>query len=304
MERAGFTGEDGAQAPRSETIALNAGRLYALSNGYAVDGRVSWHPPQARGVAPMNCYLLREDDAALLIDTGLTNHEDALLQQLRERLLPEDTLSIFLLRQGEIDSCCNLGPIVSAFGVRDVYGQYDDSPGWADFRLRATRIAHQQALNEVTTTVVHGVDEVTVGASSRRILKTFRPGLRLLNTHWAYDEATKTLFTSDFFSYAYRSDPAAPWTVTSEDEGPGLDRVRDHLLATRYWWLAGARTDGLRRALAEPFERYDIETIAPAYGCLFVGSSVVERQYMIVDELLANGALSQAAESIGSEGVR
>src|SRR5690606_5934553 len=96
-------------------IELLEGRLYALANGYSLDGRCSWHPSQVRGTAPMNCYLLVEGERALLIDTGLTVHEQAVVEQI-ESCLPEGCeLEILAMRLGEFDSVCNIFPIVERF---------------------------------------------------------------------------------------------------------------------------------------------------------------------------------------------
>jgi hypothetical protein len=58
------------------------------------------------------------------------------------------------------------------------------------------------------------------------------------------------------------------------------------MLNTRYWWLEGAPTDSIRRGIAEVFDKYDIETIAPGYGCILHGRDVVARHYRMLDEFL------------------
>jgi hypothetical protein len=50
-------------------FALAEGKLYALQNSFALDGRVSSYPGSARGYSVANSYLLTESDAALLVDT-------------------------------------------------------------------------------------------------------------------------------------------------------------------------------------------------------------------------------------------
>ena len=50
--------------------ALAEGKLYALQNPFALDGRVSSYPGSARGYSVANSYLLTQSDAAMLIDTG------------------------------------------------------------------------------------------------------------------------------------------------------------------------------------------------------------------------------------------
>jgi hypothetical protein len=58
------------------------------------------------------------------------------------------------------------------------------------------------------------------------------------------------------------------------------------MLNTRYWWLEGAPTDAIRRGIDAVFDKYDIETIAPGYGCLLSGRKVVARHYRLLDEFL------------------
>jgi hypothetical protein len=58
------------------------------------------------------------------------------------------------------------------------------------------------------------------------------------------------------------------------------------MLNTRYWWLEGAPTDSIRRGIAEVFDKYDIETIAPGYGCILRGRKVVARHYQMLDDFL------------------
>ena len=64
-------------------------------------------------------------------------------------------------------------------------------------------------------------------------------------------------------------------------------QVRSFLLNTRYWWLEGGDTKTLRRKLAEVFDQYDIENLAPGYGKVLRGRELVERQYRMLDEVLA-----------------
>jgi hypothetical protein len=76
--------------------------------------------------------------------------------------------------------------------------------------------------------------------------------------------------------------------VTEADNDPTTTcDIRSFMLDTRYWWLEGAPTDTMRRGIADIFERHDIETIAPGYGCILRDCSVVERHYKMLDEFLA-----------------
>ena len=58
------------------------------------------------------------------------------------------------------------------------------------------------------------------------------------------------------------------------------------MLNTRYWWLEGVSTDSMRRGIGDIFDKYDIETIAPGYGCILRGRKVVASHYRMLDEFL------------------
>ncbi|PWT86143.1 MAG: hypothetical protein C5B56_12885, partial [Proteobacteria bacterium] len=68
--------------------ALAAGQLYALQNPFALDGRVSSYPASARGYAVANCYLLKQSDAAMLIDTGFGKDEPTIRGQIESLIAP------------------------------------------------------------------------------------------------------------------------------------------------------------------------------------------------------------------------
>ena len=73
-------------------VSIVPGRLYALGGTVALDGRISWFPPDATGSAPTSCYLLLDGGSALLIDTGLPVHRDVLIAQLGSLLDPATRL--------------------------------------------------------------------------------------------------------------------------------------------------------------------------------------------------------------------
>lgn len=267
----------------SDTVVIGDG-LTALCNTYEVDGRVSWHPPHARGFASANCYLLREGRVALLIDTGLTIHGPALERQIAALLDDDVELRILTLRQGEFDSMCNLLPLVQRFGVTKLYGQFDDILRWADFRVDFdVARGWTPAGGAVDSVRLSRREMLAVDAAGRRRLEVFRPLLRLLSTHWVYDEASRTLLTSDAFSYVIRPAEGGPWQVTDADDEVRADDVCEHLLDTRYWWLRDSDVDELRRDLSATFERYDIQHIGPAFGAVLSGASVVARHFDLMD---------------------
>ena len=258
-------------------------RLWAFSNPYELDGRVSTHPLDVRGFAPMQCYLLKEGDRALLIGSGWTVHQDALLEQLAAAL-GDARLSLLPMRL-EFPSLCNARPIADRFPIDVVYERVPlaHPDEWLNFRpeFPITPSPLRRATGISTSTG----DLLPIDADGRRALRMIEAPLRLVPTHWGYDEETRTLFTVDMFSWVYRPTSAGPWVADADDDTTA-DTVHHHLARNRYWWLPGANTDSIRRALADVFERYEVETIAPEWGCVLRGADAVRHHYDLLDGVL------------------
>jgi flavorubredoxin len=243
----------------------------------------------------MQCYVLDEDERVLLVGTGLSSQQQQILDQL-EALV--DSKRISLIPSGfDFTRLCNARPIADRYGVEYVYQPpiFDTPPNWLNFRpdfpLDETDRLRDAQAQSVTT----GEPFTFAG---RRTLEVLVPPLRLLPNQWLYDEATKTLFTVDVFTWIWREDDTGPWVVTEGDEDTTTAETVRHIVCdNRYWWLPGADTTRIRSALAEVFERYEIENIAPEHGCVLKGSSVVARHYQLLDDLLA-AAPSQRAHGV------
>jgi hypothetical protein len=265
-------------------IAVMApGELYALQHGYALDGRVSFYPRTARGFSVANCYLLTAGDAAMLVDTGFGKDEPAIRAEI-EMLIPHGLpLSLFPLRLNEFMSINNVESFAGHFNVETCYTSNIDAALWFDFGAKAQG---RDILRSMKVTAVTRSDTIRLGSHDRAI-EVMQAPIRLIATRWLYDRATRTLFSSDMFTHVWRDAEKGPWVVTEHDNDPTSMRdVRSFLLNTRYWWLEGAPTDSIRRAIGDIFDKYDIETIAPGYGCILCGRAVVARHYHMLDEAL------------------
>jgi len=287
----------------SPVVCLAEDALYALCNPYAVDGRVTWHEPTARGFAPMNTYVLREGPRALIIDTGVSVHTEALLDELAEVLGERSELAVLHTRIGEYTTICNTIPIDERFGIATVHSEQGDSPRWVDFRPgRGRDVGAPQPLAGARIELFVVPDTIAVDAAGTRVLEIFHATLRLLPTSWVYDRRTRTLFTSDAFTHLIAPDSGGPWVVTAQTDPSTIEMVRRHLLSTRYWWLAGARLDAIRESIAETFARYDVETIAPDFGCIIHGRELVARHVEMLDAVLAE--VSRMVPAVGAEAAR
>jgi len=263
--------------------ALADGKLYALQNPFVLDGRVSSYPASARGHSVANSYLLAESDAAMLIDTGFGKDEATIRGQIEQLIAPGLPLSLFPLRLNEFMSINNVETFAGHFNVDTCYASNVDAALWFDFGAKADG---RGILESMKVTVVTRADTIRLGQAGRTI-DVMQAPIRLIATRWLYDRATRTLFASDMFTHVWRDAAKGPWIVTEADNDSTSPRdVRSFLLNTRYWWLDGAPTDSIRRGIDKVFDTYDIETIAPGYGCILRGREVVARHYRMLDEVL------------------
>jgi len=273
-------------ASASNLATLADGKLYALQNALHLDGRVSAYPARARGYAMSNCYLLVEDDAATLLDTGYAAHETVIRRQIASLIGPGQPLSLFPLRLNEFMSINNVETLAAHLDVEQCYTSNPDAAWWFDFG--ATSDLGQSVLDKLKITVVGRDEALSIGGSGGRVLDVLEAPVRLISTRWIYDRATKTLFTSDMFTHVWRDTPEGPWFVDESNDISSFDHVRSFLLNTRYWWLEGVNTGPLRDAVAKVADTYDIETLAPGYGAIIRGRDLVEKQFRIFDEVLAS----------------
>jgi flavorubredoxin len=261
---------------------LAEGRLYALQHPFALDGRVSSYPASARGFSVANSYLLTESDAAMLIDTGFGKDEPAIRAQIETVIAPGLPLSLFPLRLNEFMSINNVETFAGHFNVEQCYTSNIDAALWFDFGAKANG---RNILDSMRVTAVTRSDTIQLGKGNRPI-DVMQAPVRLIATRWLYDRATRTLFSSDMFTHVWRTGAHGPWIVTGDDDTTSARELRSFLLNTRYWWLEGAPTESIRRGIADVFDKCDVETIAPGYGCILHGRKVVARHVEMLDDVL------------------
>jgi len=274
-----------------EALEIGDGQLFALSHPYALDGRVSTHPKEAKGFASSNAYLVAEGDEHLLIDTGLSVHEEAILAQLGSLIEPGGRLSVYPLRLGEFSGVCNVRPVAERFDVDVVYGVFGmpDPAEWSDIRpeYRPSIVEGGGGrLREVEQRQAPPVGKAFEIGSEGREIQFLAAPLKLLPTVWLYDTGTRTLFSSDSFTWLWRPTEAGPWVVEGDEDPISAEAVQDYLFASRFWWLPGADTDRIRSELATIFDEYEIEAIAPCFGCVLKGRDAIGRHYQMLDDIL------------------
>jgi flavorubredoxin len=265
-----------------DIAALADGKLYALQHPYALDGRVSSYPASARGFSVANSYLLTQSDAAMLIDTGFGKDEQVIRGQIESLIPPALPLSLFPLRLNEFMSINNVEAFAEHFNIEQCYTSNPDAALWFDFGAKANG---RSTLSSMPITAVTRADTIELGKEGRPI-DVMQAPIRLIATRWLYDQATRTLFSSDLFTHVWRTRADGPWIVTDEDDTTTERELRSFMLNTRYWWLEGAPTSSIRRGIDEVFAKFDVETIAPGYGCILSGRKVVARHVQMLDEIL------------------
>jgi hypothetical protein len=258
-------------------------QLYALQNPFALDGRVSSYPASARGFSVANSYLLTQPDAAMLIDTGFGKDEPVIRAQIESLIAPGLPFSMFPLRLNEFMSINNVESFAGHFNIETCYTSNPDAALWFDFGAKENG---RSILDAMKITAVTRADAIHLGKAGRAI-DVMQAPIRLIATRWLYDRATRTLFSSDLFTHVWRDAATGPWIVTeSDNDATSMRDIRSFMLNTRYWWMDGAPTDSIRRGIGNVFDKFDIETIAPGYGCILRGRNVVARHYRMLDEFL------------------
>ena len=264
----------------SKVVELAEGKVYALHNTFPLDGRISAYPISARGHSVSNCYLLKEDEGALLLDTGYAVHESEILAQMESLIEPDTPLHLLPLRINEFMSVGNAMAIAKRFNVVECLAPVPEINEWLEFEALEPGGSNGNPI--LPTTILKPLHPVEIGD---RYIEVMNAPIRLISTRWIYDAATRTLFTSDMFSHLWADEVEGPWLL-DEDGVTTTSFVRSFLLNTRYWWLEGVETGPMRKGIADVYERYDIENIAPGYGAILLGREQVERQFSVLDEVL------------------
>lgn len=267
-------------------VPLVPDKVYALQNLVPLDGRVAAFPQSAKGYAPINCYLLKQGDHAMMLDTGFKAHRESILRAMEAVLGLEGTVTLFPLRMNEFMSVCNAMAIAERFHVDGCISVLRDAAFWVD--LESIEAAEVLSANtRLRTILIAGNERLQLGRGTSRSVQLYQSPVRLIATRWVHDPETKTLFTSDMFSGLHVGTPDAACTVEdpADDHTTVEDMIR-FLVGTRYWWLEGAATDALRRGLGKIFDTCDITTLAPGYGKIIRGRALVERHYAMMDEAL------------------
>lgn len=259
--------------------SITPDHLVALGGDYPLDGRVSWAPEVPGARQPTNTYLLLGEGTPLLVDPGLPSIAGDVTAGLAEFLEPGSAVEVYLSR-AQFDCMGNLGAVAARWEVSRIYTGGQLNP------FDAFEVAPLADSRSDGSNVVRSPD-----VSRLEIIHT---PLRLLNTFWAYDEATATIFTSDSFTHCVsRAEDESPVLVDGDEDRTTAAEVRDHLIAT-FPWLDPAVTWPIVANLEALFAERPVARIAPGRGKVIDGEATVERHVeMVLDAL--RGCEAEAA---------
>ncbi|WP_424138296.1 hypothetical protein [Roseomonas chloroacetimidivorans] len=253
-----------------------AGSLMRLGGCVALDGRVSWAPRLPGHYQPVSCYVARQGERPVLVDTGIALHRDAVLRQLDAVIPPGRPLTTFLTRT-ELECTGNLGALHAAGRIARIVNAGAIGP--FDAFDDALEGSVPMSLIPLGTGSFAAVDE----AETLYVIPAF---IRMLSTMWVFDATSRTLFSTDFFGHTSVASPRDPAVIGSlTEDRTSRESARAHLLA-KFWWLPRARTSAMRNWLAGIFDRFDVEIIAPTHGCILSGRPVVRRHLELMLRLL------------------
>ena len=253
-------------------IELVGDRLYVVGATIPLDGRASFAPPVGGAFLPVNCYVIVEGDEKLIVDTGIAAVRDELLEQLATLIAPGTPVSVFLTR-AEFDTVGNLGPIAETYPVKALHTGGVTNPFDAFDMVRFAGVKPLTIPAQVDRKPLRDALEFAPG----RVIDMVPPAIRMITTYWAFDRATKTLFTSDAFSHVHGDDEGGAVVVDS------LEPIDTDVVAAaayaKFWFLPETHPGLIARELASVFEEFEPEIVAPAYGGVLQGRQVVQQHY-------------------------
>jgi hypothetical protein len=257
-------------------------RLYRVGCTVGLD-ELSWVGRERPGFEPLNCYLFLDSDQAVFIDSCCAIAKPV-VRDVLENLVAGRSVSIFPTRNEE--DCIGNMDIVFTYGknIHLLWGGAGGILEWINDPLVdplvaksfVGRIPFLNARNGVKTTIGEKIN-----------LEFYQAPLReMVMTQWAFDSTTKTLFTSDFFSWHHLDSADESPIVTSVGHNPSVEDVAADIDA-RINWLKDAHCPDAIEKFANFFEEREVEVIAPVHGAVLAGADVVRSNVALSLDALA-----------------
>src|SRR5690606_34011216 len=136
--------------------------------------------------------------------------EPVLRRQIETLIGRERPLSLLPLRLNEFMSIQNIEPFSAYFNVKECFTANPDAALWFDFGAGSDE--GQDTLHRLKITTISREETIPIGTLGRPIV-VYQAPIRLIATRWIYDEATKTLYSSDMFTHTWRQRQDGPWII-------------------------------------------------------------------------------------------
>jgi flavorubredoxin len=261
-------------------LELMPGALYRLGARVPTSGALSWAPADVTELMPLNVYVLLSNERAIVVDTGPRILYPALLEQIRA--LQGDRELAVMVTRNDPEAMGGVGSLLSELAPVAFYYYGGGSIlewVWDD---REDLGASGDLFDRVP---VESPSEIPVAGD--RSLLVLRPPLAVLNTVWAYDPASRTLFTSDGLGYLPAGggpgpDASLPDESLTDDRGD-VDAVRARAFVNaRFDWIERINSTRLADELRELVGPLNIENLAPSHGVIVRGAPAVNRYLQTV----------------------
>ncbi|WP_165958923.1 hypothetical protein [Actinomadura sp. KC345] len=247
---------------------LVPGTLYRI--GTTVPARdLTWTPGGPGVHEPLNCYLLTTPDEAIFLDTGPAIARPEVVAAAREQVAGGRSLWVFPSRN-EFDCVGNLGALLDLRDdARLLFGGGGGILEWVGDASGRSFLGRREIVltpNGTSTAFSGGV----------RLHWMDAPVKQMFLTQWAYEESTRTLFTSDFFGWVHARSATGPVVADRPGELPGADEIAAEI-PHRVNWLPGATAPDVLDAFDRTVAARYVERIAPVHGRVITGAATVRR---------------------------
>jgi hypothetical protein len=210
--------------------------LHSITGMIPLAGRrMSWIADDSSGFLPLHVYVLRDQETALIVDSGVGAHRDLLTEGF-DRLLGGYSDRRFLVTRREPDSFVNFSWVVSNFGVNRIYYAGELNP--LNLFERFDVASGEMQLRHLYKGAIENVLPGHAFSIGRLRIKMLKASIRLIAAIWAYEETTGTLFTSDSWAFVTVPDATASPVVVPSDDEISVDRILGYL-DKKFDWLRG-----------------------------------------------------------------
>jgi hypothetical protein len=250
------------------------GAIYALG-GQVQAGPMcsSWIPHSVHGWIPFQCYVLKDAGDLVMLDGGLPIFKESIRAGLKV-LARDSHLRQFLMTRRELDTILNLPWIAQEFEFQSIRCGGDLNP--IDFFALMDDAALDVQIRSLVSLPFEFLrpgEVIRVGSLS---LEMIRASLMVLPTFWFYEAATRTLFTSDFWTFVSQENATEGPIKRVAPEDVTAARILESL-DVKFDWLRGIDCSGLISELEAIFKDRVVDRLCPNFGCVIEGRDAVRR---------------------------